>query len=1463
MGTTTTRILLLAILGLTLLFSLTGYVILRGQERDRARVEFARAAGERFSLIEERCRSDLLSVKSLGAMCAHAADVTRPEFRSFVTRIRADYPTIRAWEWIPRVSSAMRAEREAAARRDGVSSFEFTETDASGAIVRARPRDEYYPVYYVEPLAGNEAAVGFDLGSDPIRRAAIEAARDSGQMAATARITLVQETEGQAGLLVFQPVYRDGSRPETVADRQANLVGFALGVVRIGVLVQDAIAPLAPSGVAVRVVDVSVSSSPTVLFAQGLPPSSRGARGRSDSAAFHDERIVDLAGRKWLLECEASRGFENAWRTSQPELALVIGLVIVASIAAALVGMLRRGKRLERIVQERTRELSAANESLAAEVAERRKTEAVLVQQERDTRTLLDALPGYVFFKDIVGKYLLANEPFRRAVGCHADSIEGKTDFDFMPANLAAKYRVDDEGVLQTGEPLLLDEEPFIDEGRHMVVSTRKVPLTNGDGRVIGLLGLSFDVTRRKLAEQALQEERDLFVGGPVIVFKWRPTDGWPVEYVSSNIESQWGYRVHELASADLLYTSLVHPDDLARIQREVGEHLRLGTACFEREYRLRRKDGEYRWVYDFTVVTRDPAGSVNSFRGYVVDNTDRRELEEVLRKSREQLQMVLAGSNDGLWDWNIVAGSVEYSARWAEMLGYRPDEVEPSVKFWEQNVHPDDKPAVTEALNRHLQGFTPSYESEHRMRTKSGAWMWILDRGKVVARDANGRPTRAAGTHTDITVRRQAQHDLTMLQLAVEQSVDGIALADLDGRIQFVNRSFVLMHGYGQEELAGRSMEALVAGTLGAEGFASEVAEARRTGAWAGEVTHARRDGTRFAAWVTNTLTKDRDGRPIGMIMTVRDITAPKQAEAAIRQSNAAVTESLRRERAAMMQLEAAMEQLRAATEQAKSADQAKSDFLTNMSHEIRSPLTAIIGYMDMLSRTVLKEKDRADCCERAKLSAQHLLGLINEVLDLSKIEAGQMRIHIRRCSLPKLIDEVCSLLRPQADAKSLSLRAVWDDGVPQAVESDPVHFKQILINLVGNAVKFTERGGITVRVGSRELPESGRTRLTVQVADTGIGIPAERMAELFSPFVQVHTREMRDYGGTGLGLTISRHLARMLGGDISMTSVPGEGSVFTLAMDVVDGSRMPSNDTEIEKESREESGSDAAAPSLDGVRVLVVDDGPDNQRIIRFLLEEARASVDVADNGKLGVEAVQTQEAAGKPYDLILMDMRMPVMDGYAATGRLREAGVRTPIAALTAYAMSGDESRCLSAGCDAYVSKPIEPGRFFSVIATLLKRVNGKTAEAAAGRNMPAERAGAPADAGAPSPARTERWRESRRARLVSSRISNPRFLPILKEYCDALPDAIEEILRARRACDWANLQTAVHRIAGTGGMYGFPVISERGRQCEKAIMERRSSDEIDVLVDELIVVLRSVSMDEAEPVAVVGGEGAGSS
>ena len=608
------------------------------------------------------------------------------------------------------------------------------------------------------------------------------------------------------------------------------------------------------------------------------------------------------------------------------------------------------------------------------------------------------------------------------------------------------------------------------------------------------------------------------------------------------------------------------------------------------------------------------------------------------------------------------------------------------------QVFRPDGTPFPAEELPLTLavREGTVSRDVEAIIRREDGRERWVLINAAPV-HDESGKIVAGVVVFTDLTSRKEVESALeaseARYRILAENASDTIWTADLQLQFTYISPGVELMRGYTAEEAVRRGIEETL--------VPDSLLRAKRALRRALELVHAGfdpremrdtldlehycKDGSTSWGEVRIAFICDDDNKPISLMGVTRGIEDRRRSE----------------------------QQLRQAILAAENATRAKSEFLANMSHEIRTPMTAILGFSDLLLENIEKPENAEEKVEAVKTiqrNGKYLLEIINDILDLSKIEAGRTEIERVSCSPKILIEDVVDLMQVRAQEKNLRLSCQLQGELPRVIQTDSTRLRQILINTIGNAVKFTKKGEVRVIARLRNDVVLYPV-LEVQVIDTGIGMSGTQLERLFSPFSQADNSTSRRFGGTGLGLAISRRLANMLGGDIVVESELGRGSTFTITV-----ATGPLKGIELydpcpatpSRDSTTLSGTARSTGDVAGCRVLVAEDGIDNQRLVRCLLEKAGAEVTVADNGQEAVTVVAEAEKAGRPFQVILMDMQMPVLDGYDATRLLRQQGCHVPIVALTAHAMKGDRQKCVAAGCDDYVSKPIDRQMLLDTVA-----------------------------------------------------------------------------------------------------------------------------------------------------------------
>jgi PAS domain S-box-containing protein len=817
-------------------------------------------------------------------------------------------------------------------------------------------------------------------------------------------------------------------------------------------------------------------------------------------------------------------------------------------------------KRAEQTLQQ-------LNQSLETKVAERTQE---LGQVNQLLQTVLDSFPLAVFWKDRKAILLGCNQLFATIYGVNSPSeLIGKSTFEVCcNQDEALNYIVDDQLVMESGIAKLNIEEPItMPSGEQQWLQTNKIPLRNADGNVIGVMGTFQDISDRKRAEIALQRSEDRFrlmfdssvVGMLFADFQGHITDA------NDRFLEMLGYTREDFQTGAIDWMAMTPPEYLEKDYACMEDLIKYRQIDpWEKEYY--RKDGSRIPIIIGAALLH---GTNNETICVILDISDRKNAEAVLRASDQRWQFALESVGDGIWDWNAQTNEVFFSQQWKALLGYADDEIENKFESWENLVHPDDIAQAYEDINKCLNRETLFYENEHRLRCKDGSYKWILARGKVFEWDVNGHALRMMGTHTDLSARKQAE-----------------------AQLKHIN-----------EEL------------------------------------------------------------------------------------------------------------LR--------ATKLKDEFLANMSHELRTPLNSILGISESLQEEILGSLNETQLKAIATVesSGEHLLSLINDVLDLSKISAGMIELDIESVSVTNLCSSSLVFIKQQAFNKRIQIHS----HIPPLIDNininiDERRIKQVLINLLTNAVKFTPNEGritLLLAVGSghawqgeatisQRLRDMNSPMIVFQIVDTGIGIAPNDLQRLFQPFVQIDSALNRQYEGTGLGLALVKQIVELHGGQVSAESEVGKGSCFTFALPYVPSQPIASKSKPTSTDLQDSLPRDVQPENAIAPLILLAEDNEANIQTFISYLNAINYRVIVAKNGE---EAV-TLAKENFP-DIILMDVQMPIMDGLEATKQIRRDPnlINTPIIALTALAMEGDRDRCLAAGANEYLSKPIKLKQLATVIQQLL--------------------------------------------------------------------------------------------------------------------------------------------------------------
>lgn len=788
-------------------------------------------------------------------------------------------------------------------------------------------------------------------------------------------------------------------------------------------------------------------------------------------------------------------------------------------------------------------------------------------------------------------------------------------------------------------------------------------------------------------------------------------------------------------------------------------------------------------------------------------ENEERRRVEAMLKVSDERLRLALDSTQIGIFEWNLTSNQVYYSPGLWNMLDYAPGDISDTPEAWTALIHEEDLPTYQKAVERQLSGEETFIAPEYRMRTGKGEWRWIYARAKTVARASSGAPLRVIGTVQDITDRkdsedalRESQAEARKLSLVASRTDNLVIISTPDGKVDWVNESFTRVMEFNLDEIYGKTPDNFL---LGPESRKRDVVRIKAAMARGQGVT-------------SDIVNYSKSGRKYHMHLEIQPIFSEQGEIETYIAILADITTRVATEHA-----------LRLAKTEADDASRTKSEFLASMSHEIRTPMNGVIGMTSLLMDTSLDPEQR-DFVNTIRTSGEALLTIINDILDFSKIESGKMELEQLPFDLPNCVEEALELFSMQASTKNLDLAYLIAEDVPPWIIGDITRLRQILVNLVNNAIKFTPSGSITITVRKKQRPHSGsvddRYQLEFTIADSGIGIPKDRISRLFQPFSQVDSSTTRKYGGTGLGLAICNRLTEIMGGSIHAESEEGKGTQFIFDIStsaahalnadpvpplpklIVDAPVLVAEDNAIGRQHLHEffqnwgtktssassvnetaqllqsgrtpglvlldqdvisqPGGDEllkvveekkiptlvllspgpegshiklnppklisinkpvrtntlvrrvqtlldATPKSVAVKkvattklaeefpltVLLVEDNLVNQKVATRFLDRLGYESEVANNGLEGFQAVQN-----KKYDLVLMDLQMPEMDGFTASREIRKkipANEQPKIIALTANALQGDRELCLEAGMDDYLTKPVKLHELSEVI------------------------------------------------------------------------------------------------------------------------------------------------------------------
>nr|WP_243393548.1 PAS domain S-box protein [Solimonas fluminis] len=1188
--------------------------------------------------------------------------LTLARFRDYISTRDAsrEFPGARGFGFIRRVTRDSENAFLEQARAEG-------RTDFSIRTLGPNSSDRYV-IQYIEPEEINRRAVGLDIASDPVRLAAARRAMLSGQATLTGPIPLVQAQSKEAnGFLLLLPVYRPGAPLRTEAERFEATIGWSYAPLIIDEILADLVAQ--DFGLAVSLSDVTPGAEASSFYST--------SSATIDAEFIQNTREFDVYGRRWQAVLTSKPSLKQQTSVVPKPLAVLISLTLYLLLVA--LGIL--------VYRFRLRQRRALADQLAL------------------TKGVIDAAPQAILVVDQTGVILEANRQALTLFGYSLDALTGKSVDLLLPENSRDAHVAHRRRYDRLARPMAPNRQLAARhfDGHGFPVEVSLSPLTLGRQELV--VASVTDVTERLATLAHLQASesrwRELANSMPQLV--WTCQGDGPCDFLSE----QW-VRYTGVPEAEQLgsgWLEQVHPDDRPQLMERWQAAVE-SRGIFSVEFRIRRHDGIYRWFDTRAVPLLDPvSGAVVRWFGSNTDIEHRKQAEEALRTLNATLEQQVVARTQELREVLALQGAILSNAGFAiiatevdgtikvfnpaaeRLLGYAAAEV--ISKATPAIIHDPGEVAVrAESLSLELGypvdvGFETFIAKARLGAVDANEWTYVRkDGGRVpvwlsvsALRRDDGELFGFLGMVVDITERRELERTLRERERFLNEVTDSIpgmiGYWDSELHCRFANASYLSWFGRAKEQMIGIHIRDL----LGEELFHRN--EPLIRGALKGEAQKFERrlkraDGSHGHTWAH--YIPDMDGATVkGFYVLVTDITELKKAQEMLEATNR-ILEQRNRE--------------------VEAATQAKSLFLANMSHEIRTPMNAVIGMLQLLQRTPMTRL-QADYTDKAEAAARAMLALINDILDFSKIEAGKMQVERELFKLDELLRQTGAVLSEMLGAKDVEILFDIDPNVSSSLVGDKLRLQQVLLNLAGNAIKFTERGEVVVGVHERERRGSVSV-LDFFITDTGIGIAPEQMGKIFRGFEQAEASTSRRYGGTGLGLAISRRLVALMGGDLRVESTMGKGSRFWFSLEIELADTCPANLT-----------SSNGGVSLRDLRVLLVDDNPMARMVLRGYAESLGWRVEMASNGKEALALLETGSISGIEHDVLLIDWQMPDMSGWEICERIRSRPQPSKAALIimaTAHGRGalGEKLEQAPSLVDAFLVKPITASMILDAVA-----------------------------------------------------------------------------------------------------------------------------------------------------------------
>ena len=1183
--------------------------------------------------------------------------------------LKKKFPGVQAIGIVKRISPTQENSFVAKMRIDGSTRFKIKQFSPN--------YQSRYVIQLVEPLEQEGFDAGTDLGSDSAFRTAANRAAIEGEAMMTPPITWDGKNNNiSRSAIIFLPIYQPGILPQNENDRLNAIWGWVSAYISLGDIFENQ--NFMSGSTNIHIADVDSTKNITIYEKKH---SQNAIEHRSPRQKASYEKIL---GRDWSIVSEENPDFIENLALTPPWLVMLIGSIITILTFLKIVD---RKKRL-----------------LAAHISsEQNAVLAAIVENSADA-IIGETLDGIIIsWNQAASNLFLYSE--QEAIGKKLQELI------FFESDIESTQRRIQQAL---SNPHALSQDTVLKHrnGHAIDVHISIGLLKNKNGHVTGIANLIQDISERKKAEYALQEmhlELEHRVNIRTAELDKARND---LQTVLDAVPSMIGYWDRQLKNkiANKAYNSWYGTEN---ILENATSNSNNSTLWNTNESHIKRvllghpQQFEKLLQHPNSDITKHAMvhllpdkidGVTIGFYGILHDVDEAVKSRISLLAERERLNNIIEGTHVGTWEWNIQTGEMIINEQWANMLGYTLEELAPTtIQTWTYRIHPEDAAQSAELLQSHFVEERGHYSCESRMRHKLGHWVWIQTRGRILSHTKQGDPEWMYGTQQDISVYKN--NELEMVRIAgllrsILQAATQMAIiaTDTDGTMTVFNSGAELLLGYKAEECIGvttptmlflqnelqtRREELRAEYRQNVEGFGILTMQANRTGAEEREWTFVRKDSSIVPVRLTVT-TIHNDARVIiGYLAIAQDISQRKQIEATLLKAKAS----------------------------AEANSRAKSMFLANMSHEIRTPMNAVIGVSHLLESSNLDAQQRR-LLSKLQIAGRSLLGIINDVLDLAKIEAGELQVESIPFHPSDIVRDIVTLFEATAQTKGLVLEAYISDALPKTLEGDSHRLRQILTNLVSNAIKFTERGSITIEVLMLESDDPDEAVVQWQVRDTGVGIAPDVLERLFSPFNQADASTTRRYGGTGLGLSIVRQLAQLMGGDAFVTSQLGTGSTFGVKV-AFQRYALPSH-TGLGELSVDLS----HAPVL---RVIVVDDAEDSRQALAAACHALGWQTQVMNSSEELIKEIQQcyQEQRDLP-DAMLVDWQMPGVDGLTAILQLAsEIDPNELPTALIVSAYSRNEIQALDQAhlVDEILLKPISPSELFNAVNKGVAKRKGK--------------------------------------------------------------------------------------------------------------------------------------------------------